>query len=123
MPSSILNFTSTRSPSKSTEDTSPTRYPETWTAAPDFRPALEAYGQALLKKGDAERAVAALERAVRLAPGWPDARVLLGRAYMAAGRRDDAQREFAEAQRLSDEERARLEEKVSAPKTKKRKKP
>ena len=81
-----------------------------------FQPALESLGQALLKKGDAARAVAVLERAVKLDPNWPDARALLGRAYMIVGRREDAKREFAAAQRLSDEARKKLEEKVSGSK-------
>ena len=60
-----------------------------------------------------------LERAVKIDPNYPDVRVLLGRAYMAAGRREDAQKEFAAAQRLSEDERRRLEEKVSGQKPKK----
>jgi Flp pilus assembly protein TadD len=80
--------------------------------SPEFRPALEALGQALLKKGDAAHAILLLERAVKLDPKWPNGRALLGRAYKAAGRTDEANREFNAAQKLSAEERQRLEEKV-----------
>lgn len=80
-------------------------------ATPDFRPALEALGQAFLKRKDPLQAVEVLERAVKLDPAWPDGHVLLGRAYQAAGRTSDARQEFATAQRLSNEERKRLEEK------------
>jgi len=41
---------------------------------------------------------------------------LLGRAYLLAGRRDDARRAFATSQRLAEDERKRLEIKVSKPK-------
>jgi cytochrome c-type biogenesis protein CcmH/NrfG len=40
---------------------------------------------------------------------------LLGRAYTRAGRREDAKKAFATAQRLSAEERKRLEDAVSKP--------
>ncbi len=86
-------------------------------AEPDFRPGLEALGQALLKKGDAASAVAVLERAVGLDPKWPDGHVLLGRAYIAAGRRAEAKKEFDVAQKLTAEERKRLEQKVSGSKS------
>ncbi len=79
---------------------------------PEFRPALEALGQALLKRQETARAVVVLERAVKLSPTWPDGRALLGRAYMAAGRRADAQREFEIARQLGAEERKKLEDKV-----------
>jgi tetratricopeptide (TPR) repeat protein len=87
--------------------------------SPDFRPGLEALGQARLKNGDAVRAIEVLERAVKIDPDWPDGRVLLGRAYMAAGRRADAQKEFEAAQRLSQQERKKLEEAVSGKKPRK----
>jgi hypothetical protein len=45
--------------------------------------------------------------------------VLLGRAYMLAGKREEARKEFAAAQKLSEDERKRLEEKVSGSKSKK----
>ena len=83
---------------------------------PDFRPGLEALGQALFKKGDARGAVEVLERAVKLDPNWPDGHVLLGRAYSKVGRREDARKEFAIAQSLSSEERKRLEKEVQGSK-------
>jgi Flp pilus assembly protein TadD len=82
-------------------------------AAPDFRPGLEALGQSLLKKGEALRAVEVLERAVKLGDAWPNGHALLGRAYIAAGRREDARKEFAIAKELSNQERKRLERKVT----------
>jgi Flp pilus assembly protein TadD len=84
-------------------------------SAPEFGPALEALGQAYLKQGEATRAVPLLERAIKLRPDWPDGRALLGRAYMATGRREEARREFEAAKRLSEGERRRLEEQVNQP--------
>jgi len=69
-----------------------------------------------LKLKDAPRAAAVLERAVSLSPDWPDAHALLGRAYLALGKRHEAQREFDTARRLSAQERRGLEKKVSRPK-------
>jgi predicted Zn-dependent protease len=86
--------------------------------APDFRPGLEAFAQVLLKKREAAHAVRILERASKLDPNWPDVHFLLGRAYMMVGRQTDAHREFAAAKRISENERQRLEEKVSGPKSK-----
>jgi len=50
-----------------------------------------------------------------LDPTWPNAFALLGRAYKRAGRTEEAKRAFATAQRLSSEERKRLERAVSKP--------
>jgi cytochrome c-type biogenesis protein CcmH/NrfG len=71
----------------------------------------------LLKQNSAAQAVRVLERAVKVDPAWPQGFALLGRAYMLSGRRDDARRAFDAARRLSEEERKRLEEKVSKPKS------
>lgn len=65
----------------------------------------------LFKKGKAAEAVAPLEFAVGKSPGDADRRYLLARIYQQLGRREDAQREFAEVQRLRakrlEEDRAR----------------
>jgi Flp pilus assembly protein TadD len=84
-------------------------------STPDFRSGFEALGRALIRKRDFARAVVVLERAVRLDPNWPNAHVLLGRAYAGAGRQEAAKKEFATAQELVDAERKRLEQKVRTP--------
>lgn len=65
---------------------------------PDYAQAYEAIGelQLYLKRND--EAIRALERAVAIAPGFGKAHYNLARAYQAAGRTADAQREFARAQ-------------------------
>jgi arylsulfatase A-like enzyme/Tfp pilus assembly protein PilF len=65
---------------------------------PDYAQAYEAMGeiQIYLKRND--EAIGALERAVAIAPDFRKAHYNLGRAYQAAGRTADAQREFARAQ-------------------------
>jgi predicted Zn-dependent protease len=80
-----------------------------------FRPAIETLAQARFKQGAINEAIALLERAVALDPTWPNAFALLGRAYKRAGRTEEAKRAFATAQRLSSEERKRLERAVSKP--------
>lgn len=61
-----------------------------------------ALGWAQLESGDAAAAVRSLESAVRLEPGVPEPRFMLARAYQRVGRFQDAARERAEFQRLSD---------------------
>jgi tetratricopeptide (TPR) repeat protein len=68
--------------------------------APTQFVAHNALGQALLGMGDAEGAVRALEAAVKLAPDSPAMHFALGRAYRAANRPADADREQAEFTRL-----------------------
>jgi len=62
--------------------------------------AHNALGQALLGGGDVEGAVRALEAAVKLAPDSPAMHFALARAYRAANRSADADREQAEFTRL-----------------------
>jgi predicted Zn-dependent protease len=57
-------------------------------------------GKTMLKKGDAVAAATYLERANHLDPANYITHSLLGQAYRAMGRADDATRETAEAQRL-----------------------
>jgi tetratricopeptide (TPR) repeat protein len=59
-------------------------------------------GKVLLKQGKAAEAVPLLETAVGQNPNDANLRFQLGRAYQQSGRRQDAAREFAEAQRLKD---------------------
>jgi predicted Zn-dependent protease len=80
-----------------------------------FRPAIETLAQARMKQGSINEAIALLERATTLDPTWPNAFALLGRAYTRAGKREEAQKAFATAQKLSAEERKRLEGAVSKP--------
>lgn len=61
-------------------------------------------GKILLKQGKAAEAVAPLEAAIALKPNDSNTRFLLARAYQRAGRRKDAARKFAEAQRLKNQE-------------------
>ena len=80
-----------------------------------FRPAIELLAQARMKQGSFNEAIVLLERATTLDPKWPNAFALLGRAYTRAGKREEAKKAFATAQKLSAEERKRLEDAVSKP--------
>lgn len=60
-------------------------------------------GKVLLKQGKAAEAVPPLETAVAQNPNDANLRFQLARAYQQSGRRQDAVREFAEAQRLKDQ--------------------
>jgi tetratricopeptide (TPR) repeat protein len=60
-------------------------------------------GKVLLKQGKAADAVPPLETAVAQSPKDSNVRFQLARAYQQSGRRQDAAREFAEAQRLKDQ--------------------
>lgn len=57
-------------------------------------------GKALLEEHDPAMAAMYLERAAQMDPSNSMTHMLLGRALMAAGRKDDAQREFQALQRL-----------------------
>jgi tetratricopeptide (TPR) repeat protein len=59
-------------------------------------------GKVLLKQGQAAEAVKPLEIAVAQNPNDSNLHFQLARAYQQSGRRQDAAREFAEAQRLKD---------------------
>lgn len=65
---------------------------------PNYAEAYEAIGELELYLKHTDEAIRALERAVDLAPGFSKAHYNLGRAYQAAGRAADAQREFDRAQ-------------------------
>jgi len=60
-------------------------------------------GKILLKQGKAAEAAPPLETAVAQNPNDANLRFQLARAYQQSGRRQDAAREFAEAQRLKDQ--------------------
>jgi predicted Zn-dependent protease len=69
-------------------------------AQPEDFAARNAYGRLLLGVGGVDEAVRQLEAAIRLAPDSPECRFALARAYTRAGRKQDAEREHAEFQRL-----------------------
>jgi arylsulfatase A-like enzyme/Flp pilus assembly protein TadD len=58
-------------------------------------------GRALAKSGNDEGAIPKLEKAAALRPQAPDPHVSLAEIYARLGRKDDAERERAEAQRLA----------------------
>lgn len=68
--------------------------------APRLFAAHYALGRALVELGPPERAVQELEQAVSLAPESPEVRFALVRAYGAAGRTDDVERERAVFRKL-----------------------
>ena len=55
---------------------------------------LDTYGMLLLKKGDVEKALPALDRARQLAPGRRDLQLHYAKALIKAGRKDEARREL-----------------------------
>jgi predicted Zn-dependent protease len=65
--------------------------------------ALVGLGSALLGLNRAAEAITRLERAVAIEPAMDDGWYVLGRAYQAAGRTDQAQRAFATVERLRTE--------------------
>jgi tetratricopeptide (TPR) repeat protein len=65
---------------------------------PDYAQAYEAMGEIQIYLKQNDEAIGALERAVAIAPDFRKAHYNLGRAYQAAGRTADAQREFARSQ-------------------------
>ncbi|MEP7270932.1 MAG: tetratricopeptide repeat protein [Acidobacteriota bacterium] len=67
---------------------------------PDSPDASALLGKILFKRGKASEAIAPLEFSVGKNPTDPDRRYLLARVYQQLGRREDAEREFAEVQRL-----------------------
>ena len=66
-------------------------------------------GKAMLKKNDPLAAATYLERAVQMDPANYMTHSLLGQAYRAMGRQDDASRENATAQKLQGETEPKLE--------------
>ena len=72
--------------------------------APSLFAAHNILGRILLELGETEKAIAALETGVKLAPDSPEIRFSLARAYTRAGRTEDAARERAAFVKL---ERAR----------------
>jgi Flp pilus assembly protein TadD len=68
--------------------------------APSSADARLALGHALLQAGQAAAAVAELEKAASLEPRMQQAHYLLGRAYKALGRTQDAEAAFARVQKL-----------------------
>jgi tetratricopeptide (TPR) repeat protein len=82
---------------------------ESATDAPDDFRAQYLLGRCLFESGDAEGAVAALERAIKLAPDSLVSHFALHKAYARLGRADDARRElqiFSELERRRRERRS-----------------
>ena len=61
--------------------------------APRMYAARNVFGRVLLEVGQVERAIQELQEGVRLAPASPEMHFALARAYMRAGRKEDADRE------------------------------
>jgi tetratricopeptide (TPR) repeat protein len=77
--------------------------------APGLFAGHNALGRALVETGAIPRGVQELEEAARLAPESPEMRAALARAYVMAGRREDAERVREEYKRLqTDRETRRL---------------
>jgi Flp pilus assembly protein TadD len=64
-------------------------------------------GKVLEKKGEAELAVRALQRALTMDPNNPVPHHLLGQAYRDLGRSEDAERELKLAAQLEDRQNAK----------------
>jgi Flp pilus assembly protein TadD len=64
-------------------------------------------GKVLEKKGEAELAVRALQRALSMDPNNPIAHHLLGQAYRDMGRNEDADRELSAAGQLEERQNAK----------------
>ncbi len=62
--------------------------------APNNADVHDTYGMLLLKKGDADKAVAAIGRARQLAPERRDVQLHLAKALLKAGRKDEARKEL-----------------------------
>ncbi len=77
--------------------------------APDSFVARNALGRTLLDTGDVAGAVRELEAGVKLAPDSPEMHFALVRAYMKAGRKEDAQKARAEFLKLDKIRRDRRE--------------
>jgi tetratricopeptide (TPR) repeat protein len=76
---------------------------------PGFVDALIGWGKSLVSSGRPEEAVKPLETAVRLQPENPVAHFQLATAYRRAGRKDEAEREFAAHRKTSEQARQRTE--------------
>jgi tetratricopeptide (TPR) repeat protein len=61
--------------------------------APQLYAARNVFGRVLLEVGQVERAIQELQEGIRLAPASPEMHFALARAYMRAGRKEEADRE------------------------------
>lgn len=61
--------------------------------APQLYAARNVFGRVLLEVGQVERAIQELQEGIRLAPASPEMHFALARAYMRAGRKQEADRE------------------------------
>ncbi len=76
------------------------------TINPNYEPALEATGQLLLYQNRPQDAIPLLQRAVDIAPASAAAHQHLARAFQAAGRAEDASRQFDIASQLASQHAA-----------------
>jgi Flp pilus assembly protein TadD len=76
---------------------------------PTFADAFIGLGKSLVSAGRPEEAVKPLENAVKLQPENPVAHFQLATAYRRAGRKEEAEREFAVHRKTSEQARQRTE--------------
>jgi Flp pilus assembly protein TadD len=74
---------------------------------------LAGLGKAYIRKAEPEEAIPFLKQAVELQSDSANMHYQLGQAYLKAGRRDEAQKEMAEAQKLQGRARQKQEEKLA----------
>ena len=77
------------------------RFKQATTINPNYEPALEATGQLLLYQNRPQDAIPLLQRAVDLAPASAAVHQHLARAFQAAGRAEEAHRQFDIASQLT----------------------
>jgi tetratricopeptide (TPR) repeat protein len=70
--------------------------------APRMYAARNVFGRILLEVGQVERAIQELQEGIRLAPASPEMHFALARAYMRAGRKEEADRENEIFKKLQD---------------------
>ena len=74
---------------------------------------LAGLSKAYLREGKSPQAIAALKKAVELQPDSANIRYQLGQALLKAGRREEAQKELDQAQKLQAQAREEQAEKIS----------
>ncbi|HOX89632.1 MAG TPA: PEP-CTERM system TPR-repeat protein PrsT [Burkholderiaceae bacterium] len=77
--------------------------------APDSGAVLDTYGVLLVRKGDVDKGVEMLGRAVRLAPNRPEIRLNYAKALIKQGRKADARKELTVLQESKAEFRGKAE--------------
>jgi Tfp pilus assembly protein PilF len=77
--------------------------------APESGAVLDTYGVLLVRKGDVDKGVEMLGRAVRLAPNRPEIRLNYAKALIKQGRKADARKELTVLQESKAEFRGKAE--------------